>query len=155
MVAWEKEEHGEIDTRASLLPFRRSLLHKCVQVFVCTLSLFCNIRVFTSFHSTQCANAGVQMFWVFLYLVHMPGKAHNCTLRISFGVCHDILTSWWVTIDCWGREGPARCDNWQRSQAFAFFGKTAFPCSVPKWKNANTDATCAVGKYHKRKTMCI
>ena len=35
----------------------------------------------------------------------MSVKAHYCTLRISFGVCHDILTSWWVTIDCWGGRG--------------------------------------------------
>ena len=65
MVAWEKEEHGEIDTRASLLPFRRSLLHKCVQVFV-----FVHFRCFAIFafshHFTQ-HNALTQVYKCFEY----------------------------------------------------------------------------------------
>ena len=110
MVAWEKEEHGEIDTRASLLPFRRSLLHKCSQAFVCTLFF----AIFTFSHYCTQHNALTQVYECFEYFVpssYVGKGAQLHVLRISFGVCHDILTSWSVTIDCWGMKGPARCDN--------------------------------------------
>ena len=70
--------------------------------------------IFTFSHYCTQHNALTQVYECFEYFVpcaYVGKGAQLHVLRISFGVCHDILTSWWVTIDCWGREGLARCDN--------------------------------------------